>query len=157
MDIFSGRHLFMNNKNKFNELREKYPEFIYEGYDMKNMDGKFHVTYHFSIPGLKTFAPTWEFPCEANENMDAVELLVFSLGMVELVSYWKTVCSKKIIVSCGTLSRAQKNWWKELYFNGLGEFFYVNEIDEIKVKDYVEIEAEEQTLEKIYIKEEFSL
>jgi len=146
----------MNNKKKFNELREKYPEFIYEGYDMENMDGKFHVTYHFSIPGLQTFSPTWEFPCEANENMDAVELLVFSLGMVELISYWKLVCSKKIIVSCGTLTKAQKNWWKELYFNGLGEFFYVNEIDHLKVKDYVKIEAKDQPIEKIFIKDEFS-
>ena len=146
----------MNNKNRFNELREKYPEFIYKGYDMENMDGKFHVTYHFSIPGLKDFSPTWEFPCEANENMDAVEILVFSLGMVELVSYWKAVCSKKIIVSCGTLSKAQKQWWKEMYFSGLGEFFYLNGIDDVKLKDFVEIEAKEQDIEKIYITEEFS-
>jgi hypothetical protein len=145
----------MNNKTKYIELREKYPEFIYEGYDMENRDGAFHVTYHFNIPGLKTFAPTWEFPCEALEHMEAVEVLVFSLGMVELISYWKTTCSPIVKIKCGTLSRQQKRWWKDLYFNGLGEFFYVNEIDEVTVSDFMEIEAEEKDIEKIYLKDDF--
>lgn len=145
----------MNNKTKYIELREKYPEFIYEGYDMENRDGAFHVTYHFNIPGLKTFAPTWEFPCEALEHMEAVEVLVFSLGMVELISYWKTTCSPIVKIKCGTLSRQQKRWWKDLYFNGLGEFFYVNEIDEVGVSDFMEIEAEEKDIEKIYLKDDF--
>lgn len=146
----------MNNKAKYMELREKYPEFIYEGYDMENRNGTFHVTYHFNIPGLTSFAPTWEFPCEAHEHMDAVEALVFSLGMVELVSYWKTVCSKKVIVSCKTLSGSQKRWWKELYYNGLGEFFYVNEIDDVTVANFMEIEAEEKEIELIYLKDDFN-
>ena len=29
---------------------------------------------------------------------------------------------------CGSLSGEQINWWKKLYFNGLGEFFYKNGI-----------------------------
>lgn len=145
----------MNNKTKYIELREKYPEFIYEGYDMENRDGAFHVTYHFNIPGLKTFAPTWEFPCEAKDHMEAVEVLVFSLGMVELISYWKATCSPIVKINCGTLSRQQKRWWKELYYNGLGEFFYVNEIDEVTVSDFMEIEAKEKDIEKIYLKDDF--
>ena len=134
----------MNNKTKYAELRTKYPEFIYEGYDMENRDGAFCVTYHFNIPGLKSFAPTWEFPCEAVDHMEAVEALVFSLGMVELISYWKTVCSPKVKISCGTLSRSQKRWWKELYYNGLGEFFYVNGINEASISNFMEIDVEEQ-------------
>ena len=48
--------------------------------------------------------------------------------MVELVSYWKITCSPEVIVEAGVLNDRQILWWKDLYFNGLGEFFYVNDI-----------------------------
>lgn len=54
---------------------------------------------------------------------------MFSLGMAELVSYWKCCCAPKVEIRCGGLSEKQKNMWKKLYFNGLGEFFYRNGID----------------------------
>ena len=54
---------------------------------------------------------------------------VFSLGMVELISYWKTACPPHVTVECGSLDDFQTAWWKKLYFYGLGEFFYKNEIE----------------------------
>ena len=61
--------------------------------------------------------------------------------MVELVSYWKCACPPKVIVKCGQLDEFQKNWWKKLYFGGLGEFFYRNGI-ETDIADFMTIEAE---------------
>lgn len=48
--------------------------------------------------------------------------------MAELVSYWKCACPPVVEIRCGGLSEEQKLWWKKLYFNGLGEFFYRNGI-----------------------------
>lgn len=49
--------------------------------------------------------------------------------MAELVSYWKCACPPVVKVKCGSLDEKQCLWWKKLYFNGLGEFFYRNNID----------------------------
>lgn len=53
----------------------------------------------------------------------------FSLGLVELISYWKITCAPNVHIECGSLDETQKKWWKKLYFNGLGEFFYINHIE----------------------------
>ncbi len=157
----------MNNYKKFIEYRNVYSEFVYSGYEMKNEDGKFLVRYFFEIPGLSSFVPTWEFPCEVNEHKEAVEQLVFSLGMVELISYWKTVCPKTVKISCGTLSKEQIKWWKELYFHGLGEFFYVNGIPifeesrneqedgAVSVEDFMNIQVDSPSSSRLRVDEEF--
>ena len=62
--------------------------------------------------------------------------------MVELVSYWKITCSPQVVVEVGALSAEQIRWWKELYFNGLGEFFYVNHIDAATPDNFMEIRCE---------------
>ena len=65
--------------------------------------------------------------------------MIFSLGMVELVSYWKITCSPQVVIEAGTLNEDQILWWKDLYFNGLGEFFYVNKITEADQEGFMEI------------------
>jgi hypothetical protein len=49
--------------------------------------------------------------------------------MIEMISYWKCACPPMVIVKPFKLSDKQILWWKNLYFNGLGEFFYLNEIE----------------------------
>ena len=61
-------------------------------------------------------------------NPKCLERLIFSLGMVELISYWKTCCPPNVRIEAGALSADQISWWKKLYFHGLGEFFYLNGI-----------------------------
>ena len=59
--------------------------------------------------------------------------------MVELVSYWKITCSPQVVIEAGTLNEDQILWWKDLYFNGLGEFFYVNKITEADQEGFMEM------------------
>ncbi len=119
----------------YQELRKEYPEFIYRGYNIEENNEKIRIEYDFEIPGLSKFAPTWEFPKKNDSSLEyknnkLFENMVFSLGMVELVSYWKITCSPKVRVLAGKLDNEQKKWWKSLYFNGLGEFYYTNGIEE---------------------------
>lgn len=129
---------------QYQRLRQQYPRFIYRGYETEEDACRFGITYRFEIEGLTTFAPTWCFPKAAGDtNIWADDPLmremVFSLGMVELVSYWKTACPPQVVVEAGYLSKEQAEWWKELYYNGLGEFFYVNHITEVSQNNFMDI------------------
>lgn len=115
----------MDNAEKYRMLREKHKEFIYHGFDIAD-DGIF---FHFSIDGYD-FYPSWKTESKLLEKKTPfLENIVFNIGMAELVSYWKCACSPVVRVLCGSLTEEQCLWWKKLYFNGLGEFFYRNGID----------------------------
>ena len=113
----------------FTELRQQYPEFVFRGYRSRYEDGRLHVTYSFEIPGLSSFAPEWSIPCAEPDAEDpALKRLIFSLGMAELVSYWKITCAPTVRLP-QQITPEQAAWWKRLYFGGLGEFFYRNGIE----------------------------
>ncbi|MCM1162202.1 MAG: hypothetical protein NC412_13400 [Roseburia sp.] len=119
---------------QYEQLRKEYPLFRYKGYQLEEKEEDIQITYFFEIPGLSSFAPVWKFP-KAGHKLESLKEngtfleLVFSLGMVELISYWKITCSKRVEVLAGAFSKRQMLWWKNLYFHGLGEFFYTNGIE----------------------------
>lgn len=117
----------------YESCREAYPVFRYNDYEVQDLGTHLSVTYHFEIPGLSAFEPSWQFPKDpsfSKKQYDSrtFQSMLFGLGMVELVSYWKIACPPKVIVSAGALTGEQAAWWKELYYLGLGEFFYTNHI-----------------------------
>lgn len=117
---------------EYTELREKYQNFYYHAYTVFETEKNIRICYAFSIEGLEEFHPEWIIPKPAKEtigNYRSLREAAFSLGLVELISYWKLTCSPHVWIQCGTLNDAQKQWWKKLYFNGLGEFFYRNQIE----------------------------
>ncbi len=120
---------YADNNEKFKELREKFPEFIYQNCEYCIREGKIFIKYHFQM-GEYNFYPEWEFPLPENQPHDLglVWNIVVSLGLAELVSYWKCACPPVVYIKPASLSGWQLNWWKKLYFNGLSEFFYRNKI-----------------------------
>lgn len=118
----------------YQELREKYNVFHYHSFELEQEQDQILVRYHFETEGLSEFAPTWRFALaghsfEELQQDGSFRNQIFNLGMVELVSYWKIACPKKVVVHAGKLNDEQIAWWKELYFHGLGEFFYTNGIE----------------------------
>ena len=122
--------------DKYNELRNKYDTFIYEGFDISLDNNKAVITYDFNVPNLTHYYPT----IEINNFVlnDFTKYLVFHIGLVELISYWKATCSKNVIIKAGYLNESQIEWFKKLYFYGLGELFYTNNID-VKYEDFMNI------------------
>ena len=125
-------------------LREQYPRFAYRGYELEENDSCLKITYRFETLGLSEFAPVWVFPkaegdCRRWSEDRLMQDMIFSLGMVELVSYWKIACPPIVTVEAGWLNQDQIDWWKDLYFNGLGEFFYVNGIKEADPNHFMDI------------------
>ena len=51
----------MSGPKKYRLFRTRYPEFIYDRYDIEETRQELTVTYHFHIPGLAEFAPVWHF------------------------------------------------------------------------------------------------
>lgn len=121
-----------SNLEKYNLFRKKYPNFIYKSYKIEETNEEFRITYFFEIEGLKEFNPEILIK-KSNLNLDInnefLNYLVFHVGLVELISYWKAVCSPNVIIKAGYIDEEQIKWFKKLYYYGLGEFFYVNEID----------------------------
>lgn len=131
---------------RYEQFRKDYPVFVFNKYTIEDNADAIRVQYFFEIEGLAEFAPVWVFPKKRTmaspvaENA-TLERMVFGLGMTELVSYWKLTCSPTVRVLAGKLNEAQIEWWKDLYFNGLGEFFYINGI-EADAADFMTIESE---------------
>lgn len=136
---------------KFEELREKYSEFIYDRYEVLEDSDNLNITYYFEIPGLTMFTPKLIIPKKVikNEINDFAKNIIFHIGLVELVSYWKCCCPKKVIIKAGYINEEQIEWFKKLYYYGLGEFLYINKID-ISIDDFMNIEC-------IHPEEEFSI
>lgn len=127
---------------EFNELREKYPQFIYESFEILPEDGKLKIYFNFSLGDIK-FRPEVTFPDISKKRLEDIDTkalsnLVFNLGLVEMISYWKATCSPEIIIRAGYLNTDQITWWKDLLIKGLGEFFYQNQINFAK-EDLVKI------------------
>lgn len=126
-------------KKDYATLRQTYETFQYHTYTYERKETSIVVTYDFEIIGLDHFHPTWEFPYSVSMEKEALEELLFSLGMVELISYWKLTCAPRVEVLCGQLTLEQIAWWKKLYYHGLGEFYYLNGIMDESVETFMEL------------------
>ena len=134
----------MSRQDFYKKCREDYPTFTYQGFSYNLDESGISMTFDFSIDGLSEFHPTWYIPRinPVDEiNTELIEDMVFSLGMVELVSYWKIACPPTVIIKDRALAPEQIGWWKKLYFNGLGEFYYTNGISE-EFEDFMTINCD---------------
>lgn len=138
------------DQNKYNELRKKYDFFRFQRYDYTLNNERLSVNFSFSLNDEYFFTPSFEIPqrsfykwSQLSENQ--LNTLVFNIGMIELISYWKLACPKKVFISPHCLDDVQIKWWKKLYFNGLGEFFYLNNIKE-NINDFMDIIPETENV-----------
>ncbi|MDO8424709.1 MAG: hypothetical protein Q7S70_02095, partial [bacterium] len=132
--------------SKFQELREKYPKFIYEKYFYKISGKNLEIFFDFVIePDIK-FRPKIIIGNISKKRLAeigdrALNNFVFHLGLIEIPSYWKSTCSPLIEIKAGSLSPEQIKWWKDLFIQGLGQFYYENKIN-FKKPDLVKIKSD---------------
>lgn len=132
--------------DKYNELRNKYDTFIYDNYEIEELENTTKITYNFIVPSLTQYKPTLEVKKFKIDSF--TKNLIFHIGLVELVSYWKATCSKNVIIKAGYINKEQMEFFKKLYFYGLGELFYTNGITP-NYDDFINIKCElkEQNIE----------
>lgn len=143
----------MNKSIEFNKFREKYKDFYYNSYEISEDDNSIYLKYNFEIKGLTVFNPELKIIKKdfrvKNIETNIIKNLAFHIGLIELISYWKSTCSPNVIVKCGYLNDEQKNWWKKLYFFGLGEMFYRNNI-ETSLEEFMNIQCTEESNDLVY-------
>ena len=98
--------------------------------------GNLKISFFFEIPPDIKFRPeiiiknvTRTLLVTKNVTRSVLDNLVFHLGLIEMLSYWKTTCSPEIIIEAGYLDKNQTSWWRGLIIKGMGQFFYENKID----------------------------
>lgn len=134
-----------NNNQKFIDLRKQHPSFVFESYNVTYLGDALKVVFEFSIDDKIKFQPELIFSIRNNnlpQKLSDIDIrnFVFHIGMIELISYWKATCSPQILIKPHLLEKEQITWWKKLYFNGLGEFFYLNGIS-TDIHSFVEIKS----------------
>lgn len=142
-----------SNRDKYLKLSAEFPFLIYEGYAFTLGPEGLKAEFHFNLSDRYSFRPTlfiprrhWTFSDEVISPL--LPSLLFHIGMIELVSYWKTACPKSVIIRPAGLSASQCAWWKKLYYLGLGEFFYLNSIPADE-QDFMTIISEGKELDLI--------
>jgi hypothetical protein len=136
----------LDSQIKFIQLRKRFPLFVYQSYTFRIEKATLFLKFKFSLSEKYTFEPELEIPARSFYNWKALspaqmDKLVFHIGMIELISYWKLSCSPQIIVKPFRLNTEQIAFWEKLYFHGLGEFFYLNGI-QTSQNDFVTITSE---------------
>ncbi|HBL40538.1 MAG TPA: hypothetical protein DDY98_02790 [Ruminococcaceae bacterium] len=130
----------------FTELRQKNKTFSYNGFSAVRTEQGITVTFDFALDGVCEFHPTTTVLTD-NLNLlndfdsPSAKSILFSLGMVELISYWKASCPETVFVRCGKLSEDDVLWWKKLWWGGLGEFFFRNNI-QTDFDSFVQVKSE---------------
>lgn len=87
-------------------------------YSLIHGEETFSFEERLVIPGLSK-----------NGNFALVQRVLESLHLILGISYWKTFCPTVINTGIIALTKEQATFWNTIYTKGLGEFFYVNNID----------------------------
>ena len=135
----------IDNQSKFDNLRKAFSTFTFERQTVKRENGALFLAFDFNLGDRYHFRPTLEIPARfffdwESIPEDPLQALAFQIGMTELVSYWKIACPKRVVVKPFSLTESQKAFWKKLYYNGLGEFLYLNTIT-VSEDDLMDIET----------------
>ena len=106
-----------------------YDKFIFESF---KLDPKTRtITLNYSLDGQVHFSEVFTLSEDLPLNVNHPDLnsALFALHLSGGVSYYKTYCPKIIEVRSGQLNKAQAAFWNKLYTDGLGQFFYENQLD----------------------------
>ena len=149
----------LDNNERVDEIRNKYNEFIYKNYLIEEDNDYIYLKYKFIITNLCEFNPVIKIKKKSyikeDINNDYFKNLVFNMGMIELISYWKSTFSYNLIIECGSLNDYEISFWKKIYFNGLGELRYRNKI-KLSIDEFINIKCKGTRFNLSMIDKEYS-
>lgn len=130
---------------KFNELRAANNIFIYHNYDLIQDANTISLVFTYKLVEQEK-ETVFDHILKLNisdqitihKNLDNI---IFHIGLIEAINYWKIAAAKTFKIQCGFLSNDQMLWFKKLYYHGLGEFLYLNDIA-INLDDLLEFIVE---------------
>jgi len=107
----------------------KYKRFIFDHY-VFNPESKV-LSLHYSLDDEIKFTETFTFDFDfvANYDKEMLDVAAQTVFFMAGVSYYKTYLPDEIVVRFGSLDEESANFFSRTYQKGLGEFFYVNNLD----------------------------
>ena len=120
----TNKHSESGGQEKFDLLRETYPFLEYIGYEAIVDQNGLHVSYEFNLAGKYIFRPGFKiprkafflnFPTDETLKTPLFDNLLFHIGLIELISYWKAACPLQVIVKGHKLTEEQVLFWKKIY------------------------------------------
>jgi UDP-N-acetyl-alpha-D-muramoyl-L-alanyl-L-glutamate epimerase len=106
----------------------KYQSFIFEDYEFRPDQKLLHL--HYSLDDALHFTEQYRFNFAfADYDEAALERAVQNLFFMAGVSYYKTYLPPEIVIRKGQLDQAGADFFSKTYQRGLGEFWYVNQLD----------------------------
>lgn len=123
----------------FNELRDKYDSISYDSFSFAERENDLEISFFYSLGDISFIHKLNIIKKKFFDLTTLVDkdIFLFNLGLVELISYYKCACPKKVILKAGFLNETQIEFWKKLFYKGLGEFRFVNNID-VTYDEFVE-------------------
>jgi len=149
-----------SRQSTFIQLRQKYPFFVFEKQEYNLTSEGLAVRFTFNLSDQYQFYPSLFIPRKSfflpdKELLNKLDNIIFNLGMIELISYWKAACPPTVIIKPFALQPDQIAWWKNLYFHGLGEFFYLNSLDVTEERFMsIKVQSEKSLVPEKYILDE---
>lgn len=140
---------------RYHELTSTYEKFIYESYQVEEIDDRlmlhfqYRITSEFAESIVFNHRVSYQLKSQTGKQLNLalikdLDALIFSIGMVESINYYKTICPRAFYVNCGRLTKEQKLWWQKLFYNGLGEFIYLNGLaKEVSMTNFVTFYSDE--------------
>ncbi len=126
----------------FAALRRKYTELCYESYASRLLPEGLKLSFSYRLTAAEGESISFQhticyqlmeerksvpLPLPA-DRLKELENLIFQIGLAETINYWKLACPPRLRIACGYLRQEEVAFWQKLYYNGLGEFIYVNGI-----------------------------
>ncbi len=107
----------------------RYQTFIFKSYNLDPVSKVLTLVY--SLDNKLDFTESYKFDFEFNEvdSPEALDKAVQSLFFIAGVSYYKTFLPPNIKIEAGETDSYTANFFSEVYRRGLGEFFYINQLD----------------------------
>jgi len=109
---------------------KQHERFIFESFGFDEETRQISLSY--SLDGEIPFTETITLPkgvISEDVDAEAFERALFNLHLIGGISYFKTCLPKTIEIHSGDLTKEQAAFWTKVYEDGLGEFFYRNELD----------------------------
>jgi hypothetical protein len=146
----------VDNFTRYRDLRKSHRRFHYHNYRYHLENDELVVLFDFRIDDRYWFRPSLTVDLKQSEILHKspsppiLDNLVFHIGMIELISYWKCCCPPIVDIHCGKLPPSATEWWKDVYFKGMGEFFHTNGI-ETGAGQFMEIRSSGPDIKPFYL------
>lgn len=103
--------------------------FVFEKFEFFETQKKLELVYSFDSKLFFTETIFFDFDFIENYSKEALEKAFFGLFLMAGISYFKAKLPSKMVFKNQQINEEQKEFFEKIYMQGLGEFFFQNQIN----------------------------